>query len=318
MISGGSGLWTNGTGTDSLVAPATVSSSLSLNPAAGNGAISCGYDTNADGDFAFAHGGQSSASGDYSFAANNGTATGDYSAAFNSSGAYGVNSFAAGYGSGADADYSVALGGGNVLHDESDPNNIINAQYGVAIGDNAAVEGEYGLALMGGTASGSHSVAIGDAASASEMYSTALTGSTSQGNYSFAASTGVAAGHYSSALSGGHAQGEGSFASGFSTSAHGYCSAALGYALSTYSQADGTTASDPNAGEVALGRYNYSEADIIFSVGCGYYDSEGDQEVRENAVAIDSSGNIFIKGLGGYTGQTVSGATSLQTFLSNL
>lgn len=319
---GGSSLWTNGTGTDSLVAPATVNSSLSLDPAAGDGAISCGYDTNADGDFAFACGAASGASGDYSFAANNGNAYGEYSAAFSAAGAYGMNSFAAGGGAIAGPDYSVALGGGNVIFDEeTDPQNPINAQYGVAIGEASVVEGEYGLAFMGGTASGSHSVAIGDTASASEMYSTALTGSSANGNYSFAASTGAASGHYSSALSGGTANGEGSLASGFATSAYGFCSAALGYSLSTYDQADGTSDSDPNAGEVALGRYNYSEADIIFTVGCGYIDNtdpDNPEEVRENAVAIDSSGNIFIKGIGGYTGQTISGATSLQDFLNNL
>lgn len=317
---GGGSLWTSGTGTDSLVAPGTVSSGLSQDPASGNGAISCGYDTTADGAFSFASGGATVASGDYSFAANNSTAAGNYSAAFGAAGAKGTNSFAAVSGS-ADADYSVALAGGQVVYDDTDPNNIKNAQYGVAIGDGSVVEGEYGLAFMGGAASGSHSVAIGDAASATEMYSTALTGSTAQGNYSFAASTGVASGHYSSALSGSNALGEGSLASGFSTSAHGYCSAALGYALSTYSQADGALNTDPNAGEVALGRYNYSEAGIVFTVGCGYLDEtdpDNPTEVRQNAVAIDSTGKIYLKGLGGYTGTSTSGCTDLVSFLSNL
>ena len=317
---GGGSLWTNGTGTDSLVAPGTVSSSLSQDPASGNGAISCGYDTNADGVFSFASGAGSSANGNYSFAANNSTAAGDYSAAFGAAGANGTNSFAAVSGS-ADADYSVALAGGQVVYDDTDPNDIKNAQYGVAIGDSSVVEGEYGLAFMGGYAKGSHSVAIGDAASAMEMYSTALTGSSANGNYSFAASTGTANGHYSSAFGGGNAQGEGSLASGFATSAYGYCSAALGYSLSTYDQADGTTDSDPNAGEVALGRHNYSEQGIIFTVGCGYIDMtdpDNPEEVRENAVAIDSDGKIYLKGLGGYTGQSVSGCTDLVSFLNNL
>ena len=316
-IQSGGGLWSSGSGTDSLLSPGAANSGQGAD-ASGTGAISVGYDTTAQGDYSFSHGASSSADGDYSFAANNGAAAGDYAAAFNTSGADGDYSFAAGYGSTASAAYSVALAGGTTVYDDSDPNDVIDAQYGVAIGDGSTVEGEYGLAFMGGTASGSHSVAIGDSASAVEMYSTALTGSSANGNYSFAASTGAANGHYSTAFSGSFATGEGSLASGFTTNAFGYCSAALGYSLSTYDQADGTDSTDPNAGEVALGRYNYSEAGIVFTVGCGYYDSEGDQDVRENAVAIDSDGKIYLKGLGGYTGQSVSGCTDLVSFLNSL
>ena len=259
VISGGSGLWSSGTGVDSLVSPGA---------------------TGADGDY----------------------------------------SMAAGYISDAQADYSVALSGGTVVYN-SDPQNPIDAQYGVAIGSGARVNGAHGLAFMGGTAIGDYSVAIGDSANANEMYSTALTGSTAAGNYSFAASTGVANAHYSTALSGGTVYGEGSLASGFENNVYGYCSAALGYKLSTYDQADGTSGTDPNAGEVALGRYNYSEQDIIFSIGCGYFDDsdpDNPQEVRENAVAITNDGKIYIKGLGQYTGTQISGATSLQDFLNNL
>ena len=89
----------------------------------------------------------------------------------------------------------------------------------------------------------------------------------------------------------------------------------------TYSQADGTDVSDPNAGEVALGRYNYSEQGIVFTVGCGYLDETDPNnpvDVRQNAVAIDSDGKIFLKGLGGYTGTSTSGCTDLVSFLNNL
>lgn len=331
VISGGSGLWTSGTGTDSLVAPATITAGLSSDPASGTGAISCGYDTNAGGDYAFAQGGTSSASGDYSFAANNGTASGNYSAAFGTSGANGNYSFAAGYGSVAGPEYSVALGGGNVVFDdETDPQNPINAQYGVAIGEASSVETEYSLAMMGGTASaqngGNHSVAIGDGATAEGMYDVALTGSSSRGNYSFAASTGIAEGHYSTGLSGGEGNGEGSIASGFGSVAFGYSSAALGLNLMTYDQADGTDPADSNAGEAALGRYNYSEQDIIFSIGCGHHEPPVDPtdpgdlgtDVRENAITITNDGKIYLKGLGGYTGTSVSGCTDLVSFLNNL
>lgn len=327
VISGGSGLWTNGTGTDSLVAPATITAGIASNPASGTGAISCGYDTNADGNYSFASGAGSSANGNYSFAANNGTAAGDYSAAFNTSGADGDYSFAAGYGSVAGPDYSVALGGGNVVFDDTtDPDNPIDAQYGVAIGADSVVNGEYGLAFTAGIASGSHSVAIGGGATAEGMYDVALTGSTSRGNYSFAASTGIAEGHYSTGLSGGDSVGEGSLASGFGSLAYGYSSAALGLELKTYDQADGTDPTDPNAGEAAFGRYNYSEQDIIFSIGCGHHEPPVDPtdpsdlgtDVRENAITITNDGKIYLKGLGGYTGTSVSGCTDLVSFLSNL
>lgn len=182
----GSSLWESGTGTDSLVAPATITVGLSSDPASGTGAISCGYDTNADGDYSFAQGGASSASGNYSFAASNSTASGDYSASFGASGSSADYAFSAGNGSTAAAESSMALGRG--VH----------------------------------TTSG-------------------------------------------------------------------------------------------NTGEGALGIYNYSEAGLVFSIGCGTADN-----ARENAVAIDSTGKIFLKGLGGYTGTSTSGCTDLVSFLNNL
>lgn len=244
--------------------------------------------------------------------------------------AEGDYSIAAGEDSLAQAYDSVALGGGVVVYDDSDPNNIIDGEYGVAIGMGATVETASSIAMMGGTASsqngGSHSVAIGDAATAEGLYDVALTGSTSMGNYSFAASTGIAEGHYSTALSGGDSVGEGSLASGFGSLAYGYSSAALGLNLMTYDQADGTDSTDPNAGEAAFGRYNYSEQDIIFSIGCGHHEPPVDPtdpgdlgtDIRENAITITNDGKIYLKGLGGYTGTSVSGCTDLVSFLNNL
>ena len=304
---GGSCLWTSGTGQNSLVSPGAGASSQGSD-ADGVGAIVIGDESNANGDYSFAHGQGSMADGDYSAAFVNSNSTGDYS-------------FAAGSGADAQADYSVALGGGIVVSDNSDPENPIDALRGVAIGEGATVNGVCGLAFMGGTATGEYSVAIGESANANEMYSTALIGSTASGNYSFAASSGIANAHYSTALSGAEAFGEGAFAAGQGNKAYGYGAAALGYMAQTYSQANGTDVSDPNAGEVALGRYNYSEQGIVFTVGCGYLDKTDPNnpvDVRQNAVAIDSDGKIFLKGLGGYTGTSTSGCTDLATFLSNL
>lgn len=304
---GGSGscLWSSGTGQNSLVSPGAGASSQGSD-ASGIGAIVIGDESNANGDYSFAHGQGSMANGDYSAAFCNSNSTGDYS-------------FAAGSGADAQADYSVALGGGIVVSDNSDPQNPIDALRGVAIGEGATVNGVCGLAFMGGTATGEYSVAVGNAANATEMYSTALTGSTASGNYSFAASSGIAHAHYSTAISGAEAFGEGAFASGQRNKAYGYGAAALGYMAQTYSQADGTDVSDPNAGEVALGRYNYSEQGIVFSVGCGSENpQDADNPNRQNAITIDSTGKIFLKGLGGYTGTSTSGCTDLVSFLNNL
>ena len=244
--------------------------------------------------------------------------------------AEGDYSIAAGEDSLAQAYNSVALSGGVVVYDDSDPDNIIDGEFGVAIGTGSSVESGYSLAMMGGTASaqngGSHSVAIGDGAIAEGLHDVALAGSSSRGNYSFAASTGIAEGHYSTGLSGGEGNGEGSIASGFGSVAFGYSSAALGLELMTYDQADGTDPTDPNAGEAAFGRYNYSEADIIFSIGCGHHEppvdpSDGSDvgtDVRQNAITITNDGKIYLKGLGGYTGTSVSGCTDLVSFLNNL
>ena len=318
---GGSGLWTSGTGQDSLVSPGAAASSQGSD-ASGIGAIVIGEDSNANGDYSFAHGQGTMANGDYSAAFVSSNSTGDYS-------------FAAGTGADAQAAYSVAIGtSATTVFDNSDPNAPINAEssiaiggitYGmnsVAIGPGSAARGERSVAL-GDTseASGVGSFAQGYASHANGLYSSAFAGSTASANYSFAASTGQAYAHYSTAVSGAEAFGEGAFAAGQGNQAYGYGAAALGFMAQTYSQADGTDVSDPNAGEVALGRYNYSEQGIVFTVGCGYLDEtdpDNPVDVRQNAVAIDSTGKIFLKGLGGYTGTSTSGCTDLVSFLNNL
>ena len=289
---GGGGLWLSGTGTDSLVAPGTDAAGLAVDPAPGTGAISCGYDTDANGDYSFACGGASEANGDYSFVANNGVVGqgADYSAAFNTSGANGYCSFAAGDGSVAGAAGSVALAGGNVVYDDSDPQNVIDAANGIAIGSMGFVEGVDCVAIQGN-------------ALASASASIALLGTVYGDN--------CLAGPMA------HAYGQNSFASGGESYSYPYSSIALGDFVITYDQANPSDPDDPNAGEVALGRLNYTEADLVFTIGCGIPD-QGMGEVRRNAIAINSNGDIFIKGLGGYTGTSTSGCTSLQTLLANI
>lgn len=342
---GGGGLWTSGTGTDSLVAPGTVSSSLSQDPASGEGAISCGYDTNASGDFSFAQGAQSLADGIYSFAANNASAFGDYSAAFGSSSASGENSFAAGSGSTADGEGSVALAGGQAAMwtEITGPDSAIEHYpvYSTAIGNNAQAKGDHAVAIgQDSIAAGESSVALGSGSQSEGLYSVALAGghTTENANYGFAAATGIADAHYSTALGGATTYGEESLASGHGAVANAFGSIALGRGVITYDGGDPTWVDDANAGEAALGRYNYTDENFAFSVGCGYLidhnpededfypnpedpenpDSTWTETVRQNAITITSDGSIYIMGLGQYDGTQISGAASLQDLLSNL
>ena len=335
---GGGGLWTSGTGTDSLVAPGTVSAGLT-GDAAGTGAVSCGYDSNANGDYSFACGGASTAGGDYSFAANNGTAGGDYSAAFGTSGASGDRSFAAGDGSIAGAAYSVALAGGLANYDDSDPNNIIDAEGSVAIGKDAATNAYQAIAIgYGAVANGIDSIAIGTNAIADTQEAIAIgSSSNAQGQGTVALSGGQTSGDYSTGMSGGWSIGDNSVAGGMGAVAGACSSVALGFNTMTYDQGDPTDPYDPNAGEAAFGRYNYTDSDIIFSVGCGYEvehdpndadwipnpDDPESQDpwteiVRKNAITISNDGSIYINDLGGYAGAAIGGAESLQTVISNL
>ena len=334
----GSSLWTSGTGTDSLVAPATITAGLSVDPAQGTGAISCGYDTNADGDYAFASGAQALASGDYSFAANNGTAAGDYSAAFNTSGANGERSFAAGDGSTAGGSRSIALGGGTTLYDDSDPNNIIDAEDSVAIGASSVANAPLSVAIgSSATAGGTGALAFGSGSQAYGLESVAFPESSANAQVSVGMASGQASGEFSVAMSGGWTLGSNSVAGGLGTYANACSSVALGLQTMTYDGGIYTDPTDANAGETALGRYNYTEQDIIFSVGCGQeiYHDPNDPDfqpnpddpdspdpwteiIRQNAITITTDGSIYIKGLGQYTGTQISGATSLQTLLANV
>lgn len=340
---GGSSLWTSGTGTDSLVAPATITAGLSADPAPGTGAISCGYDTDANGDYSFACGGASEANGDYSFVANNGVVGqgADYSAAFNTSGANGYCSFAAGDGSTANATKSIALAGGQTTYDDTDPNNIIDAEGSVAIG-NASIANAYQSIAIGDSAHTSDTaidgIAIGTGAYANAQEAVAIgPGSTAEGQGATALSSSTASGEYSGAMAGGWSIGNNAVSGGSGAIASAFSSAAFGFQTMTYDQGDPIDPTDANAGETALGRFNYTEQDIIFSVGCGqeinhdpndpdWIPNPDDPDsldpwteiVRENAITITNTGSIYIKGLGGYSGKTVSGSTDLQTLLANI
>ena len=162
-----------------------------------------------------------------------------------------------------------------------------------------------GVASGLSTATNTGSISAGYDTDATGLYSAAFGAQAlASGDYSFAASNGSASGDYSASFGTSGSTADYAFSAGNGSTAAAVSSMALGRGVHTTSG---------NTGEGALGIYNYSEAGLVFSIGCG-----ADDNSRENAVAIDSNGNIFIKGLGGYTGTSISGATSLQDFLNNL
>ena len=162
-----------------------------------------------------------------------------------------------------------------------------------------------GVASGLSTATNTGSISAGYDTDATGLYSAAFGAQAlASGDYSFAASNGSASGDYSASFGTSGSTADYAFSAGNGSTAAAVSSMALGRGVHTTSG---------NTGEGALGIYNYSEAGLVFSIGCGTADNS-----RENAVAIDSNGNIFIKGLGGYTGTSISGATSLQDFLNNL
>ena len=67
-------------------------------------------------------------------------------------------------------------------------------------------------------------------------------------------------------------------------------------------EADGTTTNEVNnPNEIALGKYNLSDFDTVFSIGIG------DKTQRKNAISINRNGEIFI-----ITDLAVSNVESLQ------
>lgn len=74
------------------------------------------------------------------------------------------------------------------------------------------------------------------------------------------------------------------------------------YSNAKYSHVSGLGNTVQNEAEFAIGKYNNSiNGTTIFSVGIGTSNSE-----RINALAIDNTGNLYLKGYGGYDGTTIS------------
>lgn len=113
------------------------------------------------------------------------------------------------------------------------------------------------------------------------------------------------------------ATGTSSHAEGCATTASGYASHSEGYyttAGGDYSHAEGYHTETSNYYEHASGQYNNSSAITSFSHGIGSADDD-----RKNAFEITKNGDVFVYGLGDYTGITGSGSPkSLQAVISGL
>lgn len=111
-----------------------------------------------------------------------------------------------------------------------------------------------------------------------------------------------------------HAEGQnchtydiGSHAEGQNTKAYGAYSHVEGY--ETQSKA-GTR------GQHVEGRYNHV-TDSIWILGCGYSSDLAGGTVRKNAIEVTEYGDVFIKGIGGYYGQGLTG-NNLAEVISSL
>lgn len=105
---------------------------------------------------------------------------------------------------------------------------------------------------------------------------------------------------------GNESRGPGAVTTGANNTAEGTGSMANGYdcvSYGNYSHAEGIRTETSNPGEHATGMYNISHNDTISSIGVG---TEGH---ACNAVEVTTDGRVFIKGLGGYDGTSISGGT---------
>lgn len=67
-----------------------------------------------------------------------------------------------------------------------------------------------------------------------------------------------------------------------------------------------------NVNEVALGKYNISNSDTQFSIGIGASDTD-----RKNAVEVKQNGDVYITGIGGFTGANSDSSKSVQEVIND-
>lgn len=199
--------------------------------------------------------------------------------------------------------------------------------YSAQIPDGGAdASGDYSVAEGSATASGDFSHAEGGYAEDSPDYQSqegapeaAGWGSHAEGLGTYASGTGSHAEGGETQATGiiSHAEGWASTAGGFGSHAEGYNSQAVG----NYSHAEGWSTQTTNYGEHACGIYNKSTktsnstgnaGNTAFSIGIGT------NNARSNAVEVMENGDIYVKGLGSYTGAYASsGISTLQSVIGD-
>lgn len=105
-------------------------------------------------------------------------------------------------------------------------------------------------------------------------------------------------------------------ASGKYSHSEGYGNVAEG----NYSHVEGYHTNTSNEYEHACGKYNYSDSSsdydsykTIYSVGIGTSDDD-----RKNAFEISKTGNVYVKGIGGYIGKEKEGKQTLQDTITDI
>lgn len=107
-----------------------------------------------------------------------------------------------------------------------------------------------------------------------------------------------------------HSEGSGTVAYGSRSHAEGYATCAFG----DYSHTEGQQTYTSNTAEHACGKYNKSTSSVTqFSVGVGT------SSTRKNALEINASGDVYVKGIGSYDGTnvTASGVQDLATVINS-
>ena len=127
------------------------------------------------------------------------------------------------------------------------------------------------------------------------------------------AGEGAVRGTYSAGLNGvgAHAEGGGTAASGRVAHAEGLRTLATG--VGSHAEGIGTTAS--HDGEHAEGKYNVSNTNTIHSIGIGTGTAADGPTNPKNAVEVLNDGKVYVLGVGGYLGTSLTGATDLKTVI---
>lgn len=115
---------------------------------------------------------------------------------------------------------------------------------------------------------------------------------------------------------GSHSEGSFNISSGNYSHSEGSGTKAVGNA----SHAEGYHTNTSNEYEHACGKYNYSDSSsdydsykTIYSVGIGTSDDD-----RKNAFEISKTGNVYVKGIGGYIGKEKEGKQTLQDTITDI